>query len=194
MENKFFTFVRPYLNWIDGGHLFRKPFAWLYTLYAAICLLIPILSLVGALAGSIFDMPALAIVGFILIWLVICLASWICFQIWWDRRSNVLKTSSEGDDFVATPVFAHYIQTLGETVGTWIAIVGFFGSLISIILLGSDAQYIAYKGLNFAGFGFGTMIISPIIGFLIIFFTRFLAEQAKALSSIANNTSKQTRE
>jgi hypothetical protein len=191
MKSFIFTFARPYLDWIDSGHLFRKPFAWLYTLYAVIFILIPIFSLIGAIAGSIFDMPAKTIVGFLLIWLVICLASWICFQIWWDRRQKVLGTSSEGDDFVATPVFSHYIQTLGETIGTWIAIVGFFGSLVSAILLGSDAQYIAYKlGLNFGGFGLASMIISPIIGFLIIVFTRFLAEQARALSSIANNTSK----
>jgi hypothetical protein len=42
MENKFFTFIKPYLSFIDNGHLYRKPFSWLYTLKAVVNLILPI--------------------------------------------------------------------------------------------------------------------------------------------------------
>jgi len=41
MENKFITFIGPYLSVIDNGRFFRKPFSWLCILFAVLSLLIP---------------------------------------------------------------------------------------------------------------------------------------------------------
>jgi hypothetical protein len=191
MENKFFTFIKPYLSFIDNGHLYRKPFCWLYTLLAVINLILPIYIFYQAADNGIFDAPAKFIIVFLLVWIIIAFASWISFQLWWDRKSKVITTSSEGDEFVATPVFSHLIQTIGEWLGTWIGIVGFSVALLTTLILGDEGYYLSRQlGLGFMKTGFLFIILMPIYGFLIIVATRFLAEQFRALSSIANNTRK----
>jgi hypothetical protein len=128
---------------------------------------------------------------FLLLWAGVGFASWVSFQLWWDRKSKLELTSTEGDDFVATPVFSHLIQTFGEWIGTWIGIVGFLSALITTVFLGEDGRYLLNAiGLDFLSAGFIYIIGMPFIGFMIIVFSRFLAEQFRALSSIANNTKK----
>lgn len=191
MDNKFFTFIKPYLLFIDNGHLYRKPFNWLYTIMAIVNLLLPIYILYESINGGIFQAQAKFVIAFILIWLIITFASWIGFQIWWDRRTKVIVTSEVGDEYLATPVFSHFIQTLGEWFGTWIGIVGFGASLIMTIFLGNDAYALSGSmGIGFVESGLLGIIIMPVYGFLIIVASRFLAEMFRALAAIAKNTKK----
>ncbi|MFP4556823.1 MAG: hypothetical protein ACLFNU_08125 [Bacteroidales bacterium] len=191
MDSKFFTFIKPALTFVDNGDFFRKPFNWLYTILAALNLLAPIFILISAINNNIFTTPAKYIIVFILVWLVVLLVSWLSFQLWWDRREKVAKTSEVGQDFIATPVFSHFIQTIGEWFGLWVGILGFAFALIATIFLGSDGDFMARQlGMGFLGVGFQNIILMPIYGFLIIVFFRFLAETFRALASIANNTKK----
>ena len=92
---------------------------------------------------------------------------------------------------MATPVFSHFIQTIGEWLGTWIGIVGFSVALLTTLILGDEGYYLSSQlGLGFMKTGVLFIILMPVYGFLIIVATRFLAEQFRALSSIANNTRK----
>jgi len=189
MENKFFTFIKPYLSFIDNGHLYRKPVSWLYTLLAVVNLFLPIYGFNQSVDDVDFT-SAKSIIVFLLLWLTIAFACWVSFQLWWDRKTKVTTTSVEGDEFVATPVFSHLIQTLGEWFGTWIGIVGFSGALLSTFA-GIDVNYLSSQlGIPFLDDGFLYVILMPIYGFLIIVGARFLAELFRALSSIANNTRK----
>ncbi|PIV57888.1 MAG: hypothetical protein COS14_12440, partial [Bacteroidetes bacterium CG02_land_8_20_14_3_00_31_25] len=191
MENNFFTFIRPYLSFIDNGRLYRKPFSWLYILMAIINLLLPIYIFYQAADNHIFDGPAKVIIVFLLVWAIIAFAGWISFQLWWDRKSKVINTSVEGDEFVATPVLSHLIQTWGEWLGTWIGIVGFAFSLLTTIILGENSGYMReYIPIPYISSGWIYIFLMPIYGFLIIVVARFLAEMCRALSSIANNTRK----
>jgi hypothetical protein len=189
MENKFTSFIKPYLQYIDAGHLYRKPFSWLYIIIAVLNLLAPIAILVAAINENIFKAPGNMIITFILVWIVIAIAGWISFQIWWDRKSKVLDSSVEGDDFTATPVFAHFIQTLGEWFGTWIGFVGFFFALFATLILGDDARHLTRMlDMGFMETGIIFIVLMPVYGFLIIVSARFLAEWFRALACIANNT------
>lgn len=189
MENKFLTFIRPYLSFIDNGHFFRKPFSWLYTLLAIINLLIPINVFYQASDNRIFDSPAKYIIVFLLVWVIIAFASWVGFQLWWDRKSKINMASTAGDEFIATPALSHFIQTLGEWIGTWIGLVGFGFALLATIILGDEGYYLGNSfGIPYLNTGWMAILSMPIVGFLIIVFSRFLAEQIKALSAIANNT------
>jgi hypothetical protein len=192
MKNKFFTFITPYLNFIDRGDIFRKPFSWLYALYAIINLLVPFIALFWAIEKNIFEYgDSKVLMTFCFIWIVIAFASWVSFQLWWDRRIKVTQTTIEGDEFLATPVFSHFVQTLGEWVGTWVGIVGTAISLSFTIFMGdTDSYFMQDLGIPFFEAGITSIILMPIYGFLIIVFGRFLAETFRALSSIANNTKK----
>lgn len=191
---KFTSFINPYLEYIDSGKIFRRPFSILYTVLAVLNLLIPIAILIGAIKNDVFDFEFKFILTFILVWFSIIFASWIGFQIWWDRRTKINFSSSHTDDFVATPSFSHFLQTSGEWIGSWIAIVGTCGALFTSLILGSDSYIIdSMIGIPFLDGGFVFVIIAPIYGFLVIILSRFVAEQIRALTSIANNT-KQIKE
>ncbi len=189
MDSKFFNFISPYLKFIDSGNLFRQPFGWLYTLMAALNLLLPFYVLYQAIANHIFQLPAKYFFGFFFAWIIIAAACWIGFQLWWDRKAKVNATSSMGDDFIVTPVFAHFIQTFGEWLGTFVAIVGTLLSVFASIFLGGQGSMLGQSlGLGFLNIGFSAIIIMPIMGFIIIVVSRFLAELCRALAAIANNT------
>jgi hypothetical protein len=188
MDSNFFTFIRPYLKFIDKGQLYRKPFSWLYKLIAALNLLFPLYVLYVGIEFDILNAPSKVIVVSFLSWLVLVLTGWIGFQLWWDRSGKVLETSDENDEFPATPVIAHFIQTFGEWFGTSLTVVGFFVSLFITIFLSEYDNDIFDDFIPY--FGAVTIIVMPVIGFLIIIFFRLMAEQIRALVTIANNTKK----
>lgn len=191
MENKFFTFINPYLHFIDSGNFFRKPFSWLYMIIAILNLLAPLYYLYWGISNNIFDAKGGMIVAFFLIFLIVAFAGWISFQLWWDRKEKVIKSTQEGDDFIAIPVYSHFVQTFGEWLGTYVAIVGFLCALIIPLIAGEEGRYIANSlggGLSILGGGLVYAILIPIYGFLIVVIARVIAEIIRALAAIANNT------
>lgn len=206
-ENLFLS-IKLYLSFIDYGHIFRKPFSLLYTLMAIINLIFPFyliifqiklyLELKTGMAEinkyTVFDSDNKIIISIILGWIVIAFASWVSFQLWWDRKTKIIFSSNENDEFVATPVFSHLLQTFGEWIGTWIGIVGFCLIVLYNIIHGQYGTYLSYEFFEIriiseylrSDWTYG--LLMPFFGFLVIFLTRLLAEQIKALSVIANNT------
>jgi MFS family permease len=182
-ENPFFTFAKPYLDFVGKG----KIFGLVYFLMAAINLLLPFVIIVKAASSGIFKIGAKFAVAFVFAWLIILFACWIGFQIWWHRRKKVIAVAEA--EFIATPIFSEILQTFGEWLGTLTGIIGAGVGLISAIFLGEDANYLFNAmGMRSMGFGLLGIIIGPIIGFLIIIISRFLAEQMRILTALANNT------
>ncbi|MFP4663606.1 MAG: hypothetical protein ACLFM1_04180 [Bacteroidales bacterium] len=186
MNNKFTQFIAPVLKTVDDGRFFRKPMSWLYYLMAVINLLIPLFILYQAIDNKLFSGGFKFVIAFILIFLFVTAAAWIGFQIWWDRKDKVTQTSGERDEFVSTPVFTHFLKTFGEWLGSFYAIAGFGIALIGSLFLGGGS----IPGLDMIGGGWPAVIINPLTGYLIIVLFRFVAEQARALVQIANNTKK----
>lgn len=187
MNNKFTNFIAPLLKSVDDGDFFRKPMLWLYFLMAVLNLLLPFYVLYKGIDGGIFGGQAKWIFAFILIWLFLAAAAWIGFQIWWNRKDKVTLTLTEGEEFVSTPVFSHFLQTFGEWLGSFYAIVGFGVALIGVIFLGSGSTI---PGLDMFSGGWLNIIIYPLSGYLIVVLFRFIAEQTRAIVQIANNTKK----
>lgn len=186
--NKYLEFYRPFLQYIDSGNIFRTPFSWLYAIFAGLNVLFPLFVLYVAIDNRLFSMGAKFFFGFILLLIFIVAASWLGFQIWWNRRQVLLTHMSEDTEFVATPVFCHLIQTYGEWLGSFVAIVGTgVGLVTGIFLRGGEIGYflpIPFLG----GGGFISVILMPVLGFLILVFFRVTAELWRALAAIANNT------
>ena len=190
MNNKFFTFIKPYLGYIDSGKMFRQPIGYVYMALAIINALLPLYILVEALDGNVFDLPGKVVVIFLILWIIIAIAGWISFQLWWDRKTKVNETSAEGDEFVAIPVYSHFVQTFGEWAGTWFAVVGFFFGIFTELVEESRMIGEFIPGGFLRGGGIESAIISVIAGYLIIVLSRASAEMLRAIVSIANNTRK----
>lgn len=193
-KGKFFTLFKPVFDYLEGSELYKAPMVWLYTIIAAINVLIPLIYLYFILFKmQIFDAPFRIAIVVLFLWIILAFAGWISFQLWWDRRSKVLHDRPDSEEFVATHVFSHFVKTYGEWVGIWIAIVGFgLGLFATIALSPSDIREISYDlGMTFFNPGPSSMILMPLLGFIIILVSRFLSELIKALASIAVNTRKE---
>ena len=191
MNDLFSSFMKRTLALIDEGSFFRKPFRWLYTLLAVLNLLIPIAVLVSAInnrlfRGGVFSGGGKIIVAFILV--ILCILSWFGFLIWWDRRDKVNASSRPDDEFVAIPVFSHFLQTCGEWLGMFVGIGGCALSLVALIFLGEEGRMLGHMlGTgSLIGGGLLSCILFPIYGFLIVVAARVLAELYRALAAIAN--------
>lgn len=188
MNSKFFTFIQPYLNYIDGGKLYKQPFRILYQVIAVLMLLFPFFFLYQLIDSGLMDgAPANIVVAAILIWIIIDVAGWLSFQLWWMRALQLNQTSREGDDFIATPVLSNLLQTLGEWLGSYMAIVGFLITLIGLIFMGEAMSIVNLIVPVMGGWG---LIYFPVAGFIIIVIFRGIAEMIRALVAIANNTRK----
>ena len=165
------------LNYIDSGNIFRKPFKWLYWI-------IGVLIALGILA-AIVDMldyfkysSAGGKVGFVLI-MILMLASAVFSVFYWLRRAkdveNVVDVNAR---FVAIPVVAHIIRSLGEFWGICMAI---FGTAIFIIAT-------LFSVRNLVPDGIFVIIGCPIAGYFTLLFSRFISESIAVVTSIANDT------
>jgi hypothetical protein len=188
---KYLNFYKPFLEYIDSGKFFRNPFSWLYAIFAALNLLVPIVVLYFAFEVHWFSMGGSYVFGFLLFWIVLIIASWLACQIWWNRRKAVAAQMDMGEEFVATPAFCHYLQTFGEALGSWVAIVGAGSGLVTwLIIRGGEMESllpIPFVGAILGG-GLLYIVLMPVYGFIIIVSFRFVSEQCKALVTIARNT------
>jgi hypothetical protein len=74
------------------------------------------------------------------------------------------------------PLLSHIFKTNGEVLGVTIGILGFGVSFIALIF---DIEY-DYLPLG--------MVLFPLLGYIIFFIFRYIAERIKVLASIAYNT------
>lgn len=178
-----FNFARPYLDFIGKG----KIYSFVYFVMAVVNLFLPFVILYKAIEWQIFSAGPEYVFAFIFSWLVIVFACWIGFQIWWNRRSKVSDIAAS--EFIATLIFSEILQTFGEWLGTFIAIVGAGVGLIATIALGDMAYYL-FEAINmsFLGYGATVIIAGPLTGIFIIIIFRFFAEQLRLFAALANNT------
>ena len=123
----------------------------------------------------------------------------VSFQIFWDRKSKMILTSKDNDEFTAIPAIAHYIQTIGESIGSYISLMGTFIISIAIVFEVCFGVYELGKLFimdlenlsNNLIVGIPYVILPVIAGFMTIVFFRVIAEGIKAIVVIANNTRKQ---
>ena len=183
-NNPFFVFSKPYLDFIGKGKLF----CFIYLVLAIINLIIPFAIIYQTIDSGVFRyVGAKYIFAIILSWLVIAFASWIGFQIWWNRR--IKSNTVASNEYIATTSFSEMLQTFGEWLGTFTGIIGAGVGLIALIFLGDEANSLfRLIGLNFINFGAMAIIIGPIMGFFIIILFRFMAEQLRLFASLVNNT------
>jgi hypothetical protein len=178
-----FTFSKPYLNYISSGKLFSL----IYFVMAFVNIIMPFMILYNVINSGLLNYGDDYLSAFVLTWLVILFACWIGFQMWWERRKKIKSIGSA--EFVATMFFSELMKTFGEGIGTLIGIISAGGGLLASLALGNNVNHLFNAiGMGFLRFGVMVIIIGPIIGFLIILFFHFFAEQLRIWAALANNT------
>lgn len=191
------SFIKPFLTTIDNGSFFRRVFGWIYFTIAIINILLPFYIFFVSIDKGIFKEEGKFVLTFLVLWVVLTLLCWFGFQLWWNRREKVNQSSYTGAEFVATPVLAHFIQTIGEWYGVITGVLGFFMGLFALLFSDrSNISYYEYRNFDdsfmpiplFNELDWKLIFLAPLSGFLIVFIFRFVSEGIKALSVIANNT------
>jgi hypothetical protein len=155
--------VKTYLGFIDTNVLFKKPVS---CLFAIVSLLIPVYFLIQLLQYEIFQSKdAKLIIAGILILAVLAFAGIFGAFIWWHRR--IIR--DEGPKYYDN--FRCFIQTMGEWIGTLVAII-IFGSVIILMLLVKDNYYFLTGWLPLPSIELAAALFGPIAGFVIIIATK----------------------
>ena len=165
------------LNYIDCGNIFRKPFKWLYWVIGVIIAL-AILDIFVDRFNYFKYYSAGEKAGLVLV-MIVMLASAVFSVFYWIRRAkDVEKVVDVNARFVAIPVVAHIIRSLGEFCGICSAI---FGNAIFII-----GTLFSMK--HFDSNGIVGIIVCPIAGYFTLLLSRFMSESIAVVTSIANDT------
>ena len=185
-ENRFFNWAKPYFDFIGKG----KIYSLVYVIMALFCLLFPMFVIFMVIRdGYLYNAGTGLIVAFMFSLLVVAFASWVGFQLWWNRKTAIKRF--ENADFIAIPVVSDIVQTSGECIGTFLGIVGVgVGIIMTIYFWGSGYTDYAFYGLvpKIKNIGPVMIIGGPIAGFIILIIHRLFAEFIRIMSVIANNT------
>lgn len=138
----------------------------------------------------------LSIIGLIMFFcLAIGMGIW--FMLLFIRRSRSLENSVKNtDELTAIPVLSHFIRTLGEAAGSYIALFGLGSYLIALI---GNLSFGSYGMQSIFSESLSEMYGEPMIiiiipfaiitvAFFILFLSRLLAEFLQSVANIANNT------
>lgn len=180
-DNKILNFLDPVLKYIDSGAFFRQPFKWLYILIGVLNISIPI-TLIKQISDVWDYLTGSACFAAILIILVSIALAYIGFLIWFKRSQKLKVDATESSRFIAIPIVANLLQTAGEWMGILIGVGGFAIILIAMMFAGDELYFLVHTET-----GVLSMILCPVMGYIIVVFFRFLAENCLALASIANS-------
>jgi len=189
LPDNLFLSIRSILSGLDKGTIIIIPFRWMYNLNALLSLLTPFILYFFGVKNNILEMPSKYVYSFYIMIFIVMIISWMTFQLWWDRKSKINKLFNDGDEFIATHLFAHSLQTIGEYLGIWIGIGGFFIYLLVYIVTRNENDYYMYQiGYFYNKTSLITVFLYPIFGILCIATFRMFSEVIRALPAIANNT------
>ena len=184
-QNKIVYFIKSILTSVDGGNFFRAPMRWVYALIGLLIAFFPFYLLFKGFS-ILKDANFWSGIVIVLAWLTLLVGGVVSFVMWWHRKDQIPEPEAECDGFPVTPLFAHFVRTLGEWIGFYVGVVMCLVQFILIALGGGDLKMI----LAYMGIGFASAITAPIMGFLIVITSRFVSEQIRALAAIAVNTKK----
>lgn len=180
--DKLFKFVDPVLDFFDSGKICGKPIKWLYYLIGALCALFPIYLFVQMI-DAWDHMKGGDICLTLLMWLFLAVLFFWNALFWYKRAGQVGDDPGAEVKYVALPVVAYFVKNAGESFGIIFAGMGILMGLLTLFM-GRGMMDV------FGGLGASMIIIAPIMGYLLVLFSRFCAERIEAYYDIANNTEK----
>ena len=197
--------MTKFLSLIDSGRFFIHPMRWLYIVFACLSF-VPALPILYYMYDAGIDDILRRTEGwvkfsgylFCLIFAIFVIVTAILmFYYWMNRSHKVAHIVNEGDQIVAMPVWAHFVQSVFESSGVYIAIIpplgatlfylwgvitGFkyiephaeAGDIIKILLIGL---------LGLAIFVFVCLLLS----YIIILIAHYIGESIRVRAQIAND-------
>lgn len=108
------------------------------------------------------------------------------FGYWMKRIKNLKQLFNPKDEFVVIPLGSYLFQWIGEWLSLLLLIGGILGVVFSFITVNTSSFLLNL----FANYGMNGGIIAIVASPIIVFVFRIIAEKIRALTAIANNTSR----
>ncbi|MCL4550437.1 MAG: hypothetical protein M1495_17940 [Bacteroidetes bacterium] len=183
--NNILTFFYPIIDSLNKGSLIRKVMSFLFGL-------IGVLSFLGGayiFFSAISEAPDF---WFVLLILMMFVASFIVLQIWFYRAKKVLNL--EDSDFTVIPIISHFLRAIGESYAVF-TIAYVIGGIINIWFsnygygIYQFEQYLPFvrSASSFIGQTW-LLLITIITALFVLLLTYFIAESILVLVAIENNT------
>lgn len=175
------------LNIVDNGSFFREPIVYVYRIIGILylpCLLLALYQCYDSFSG--IAMMVGNTINVILL-IITCIVACILALLFWVNRSNKLRQRIPmGGDMIVMPIVADFIQSFFEITGlismifvpVYTLYIGILGQLFI-------KQYSLYKDVLFMAVSISIGAI--ILGYVIMAFGHFIAENIRALATITNN-------
>lgn len=189
------------LQAVDSGGFFRQPLRTAFRIIALLLGLAGVVLGIVAVAGGgygcyeLYRMQGYAsgVQGFkvgILVAAAVAFLGLFLSRIWWRRSEGLQSNAAHGKPFLVGPILAHVVRTMGETVGFAMGLSG----ILMVLVVWPSAEYA--RSIPFVGgylFGFlkyslPLIYLSPLVGFLYIMVSRWLADLIEVLFSLANDS------
>ena len=187
-----YLFFKPWLKKISEGSFFRNVFVWFLRLIACFQVI--------ALLGISYKMWSLLSMGFqgklffviLLIQLLVILLTYLVITVLLSRADDIAAIPV-GNDYIVIPIFVIVTKMAGEIFAVFYAVIG-IAAAFAIWIVGGMPMDIPGASMfsgnsGFAG-GLIALITGPVLGFIVLSLSYFIAEQLGVLVDIARNTRK----
>jgi hypothetical protein len=187
-----FLFFKPYLQKISEVNFFRNVFVWFLRVVAGFEVL--------ALLGISYKMWSLLSMGFeaklffvlFLIQLLLIFLTYLVVTILLSRADDIAALPLK-NDYIVIPIFVIVTKMSGEIFAVMYTVLG-VAAAIAIWIIGNvpmdlPGMSIFAGNSGFIG-GIIALITGPVLGFIILSISYFVAEQLGVLVDIARNTKK----
>ena len=197
--------MTKFLSLIDSGKFFIHPMRWLYVLFACLSFVPAFLILYVVYDTEISRIfryadgweKFSAYFFFIIFIIFVIVTAILMFYYWMNRSHKVAHIVNEGDQIVAMPVWAHFVQSILESWGVYIAIIPPFGTALFYVWgVVTGFKYIAPHadaGDIFKTFLIGLIgwalftLVCLLVSYIIILIAHFIGESIRVRAQIAND-------
>ena len=187
-----YLFFKPWLKKISEGSFFRNVFVWFIRIIACFQVI--------ALLGISYKMWSLLSMGFqaklffviLLIQLLVILLTYLVITVFLSRADDIAAIPV-GNDYIVIPIFVIVTKMAGEIFAVFYTVIG-IAAAFAIWIVGGMPMDIPGASMfsgnsGFAG-GLIALITGPVLGFIVLSLSYFIAEQLGVLVDIARNTRK----
>lgn len=183
---------------VDNGRFFIKPQKWLYFINGIIAFIFPLVvtyliidnkDLKYMFENSTWN-KFVGILAIILFLVFMYYTAYITFLFWVSRMNNIDVHVKEGDNMVAIPLYAHYIQSYGEFLALNIGLIPSVGAVLLYLFLLLTGEANFYHDRHFLTYFLilVLVIIALVVGaWAIAFISHFISECIRVIAQIAND-------
>ncbi|HNX58598.1 MAG TPA: hypothetical protein PKK43_05845 [Spirochaetota bacterium] len=187
-----FLFFKPYLHKISEANFFRAVFVWFLRIVAFVQVLFLLFSSFQMWRFLSNGFQASYFFFFLITQILLIILTYFVITILFSRADDIEKLPLK-NDYIVIPIFVVVTKMSGEILAVFYAISGVIVAcaiwIVGQMTLPIPGIWLLQGSTGFFG-GLFSLIMGPVVGFIVLSIAYFAAEQIGVLVDIARNTKK----